>query len=128
MGPPGAGAATPGASEIAVHIDPSSTRVGMARVRLDVTETTLRGTELHGRYRIRVPLFPFKNDAGTIRLHSESLIDPGNDTHGTLVGTAHSDSGAAREVICTLGSDNSIDIKITMDTSIVTFKTKYRRL
>ena len=116
------------APAVAVRLDSSKTRVGLAQVHLDVTDLTLKGTELHGRYRIRVPLFPFKNDSGTIRLRAEDPIDLVNGIGSTLAGTAHSDSGIARDVLCTLGSGNSIQIGITLDKRIVTFTTKYQRL
>jgi len=116
------------APAFAVRVDPSKTRIGLAQVHLDVTELTLQGGELAGRYRIRVPLFPFKNDTGTIRLRSDGPFDPSRDVEGTLAGSAHSDSGIERDVLCTLSPDRSIDIAITMNDRIVTFRTKYRRL
>jgi hypothetical protein len=116
------------ATESAFRVDPSKTRVGFTRVHLDVSDLTLKGTELQGRYRIRVPLFPFKNDTGTIRLHTDGPIDLEREITGKLTGTANSDSGIARDILCTLGPDNSIDIGITLNTRTLIFKTKYQRL
>jgi len=116
------------AAESAFRVDPSKTRIGFARVHLDVSDLTLKGTELQGRYRIRVPMFPFKNDTGTIRLRTDGPIDLEREITGKLMGTANSDSGIARDILCTLGPDNSIDIGITLNTRVLTFKTKYQRL
>jgi propanediol utilization protein len=93
---------------------------------LDLRST---GTELKGRYRIRVPLRPSKNDSGTIELHLVDPIDRLQQAGGQIAGSAHSEvNGKTRSVACKVRPGGRLNIRISGEEHTLTFKTKYRPL
>lgn len=117
------------APEIDVRVDPSKTWVGLARVHLEVTDLRSAGSELTGRYRIRVPLAPSKNDSGTIVLKLAQPLDHLQEAGGEAAGNAHSEiNGKTRSVDCRIRPGGLISIRITTDDRTLRFKTKYRPL
>jgi hypothetical protein len=113
-----------GSSEgpISFRIEPTKTWVGVARVHLEVTDLQWTGGELVGRYSVRVPLIPSRNETGTIALEMHELQQlPG----GTLAGTAHNDRGQIHGVDCTIQAGNLIEIRITTEKRVMTFETRF---
>ena len=104
------------------RIEPSKTWVGVARVHLEVTELQWTGGELVGRYSVRVPLIPSRNETGTIALEMHELQQAPGDT---LVGTALNERGQLHGVDCTIQAGNLIEIRITTEKRVMTFETHY---
>ena len=124
---PYAATATSVAPEFDVQIEPSRTWVGFARVHLEVMELRSTASALKGRYRIRVPLRPSRNDFGTLELHLTEPLDQLQQAGGQIEGSAHSDvNGKTRDVECKIRPGGRLDIQITTDERTLTFKTKYR--
>ena len=109
-----------------LRIEPSHTRVGLARVYLEVSDLAMRGDRLTGRYRIRVPLLPSKNDVGSIQLTPPREA---GGAIGLLVGHAHSDDGGVRrDVSCEILDEETLRIDIFTDDRVLTFQTHYARI
>lgn len=114
-------------SEFDVWVDPSKTWVGIARVHLEVTDLRSSGSELTGRYRIRVPLAPSRNDSGTLELKLAQPLDHLQEAGGKAAGNAHSEvNGKTRSVDCRIRPGGLISIHVTTDDRTLKFKTKYR--
>ena len=121
------GAFRPAELRSGLRIEPARTRVGLASVHLEVSDLALHGNQLIGRYTIRVPLFPSKNDEGSIQLRAPRGAAGG--PLDTLVGQAQSDDGSAtREVICEVREGDVLRIAIATDDRVLTFWTRYTKL
>jgi len=108
-----------------VRVRPARTWVGIARVLLDVTDLSLTESALTGHYELRVPLAPYEDDRGAIRL---DLVRPLPDvlaSGGQLTGIVRSDFGKTHDVECTLEPDGSARIVVTTDKRVLSFKTRF---
>lgn len=120
------GSFRPSELEDGLRIEPSRTRVGLARVYLEVSDLAMRDDRLTGRYTIRVPLLPSKNDEGSIQL---TPPHEAGEPIGVLVGHAHSDEGGVRrDVSCEILDEDTLRIDIVTDDRILTFQTRYARI
>ena len=114
-------AATPG-----LKVERSRTRIGIARVVLNIDHLTLTDQGLKGDYAIRIPMAPFMDDFGTIQIpvtaRLQDAIAPGN----TLRGTASSrEDGRTHEVACTFTDDKNLRIVVTTPDRILSFEAPY---
>ena len=59
-----------------VELAPAKTRVGIARVNLQVSDLRLESIDrIVGTYEIRIPMAPWRNDRGAISLHAPESLD-----------------------------------------------------
>jgi hypothetical protein len=120
------GASTADAPHLAFSIEPSKTRVGIARVHLVVGELRLTEGVLEGSYSIRVPLRPSKNESGTIRLLVPVSLEQIRREGANLAGHAeNARDGERRGVICDVHGDGRIRIEITTDKRTLSFDSRY---
>jgi hypothetical protein len=108
-----------------IRVERAKTWVGIARVLLDVTDLSLTESALTGYYEIRVPLAPYEDDHGAIRL---DLVRPLPDVlarGGQLTGIVRSDFGKTHDVECTLEPDGRARIVVTTDKRVLSFKTRF---
>jgi hypothetical protein len=123
---PIAGSSVPQPSRIPVHIEPSSTRIGLAKVDLELTDMWLSGHAIEGRYAIRIPLLPFKNDSGTIRLEAPESFDSLRTTGGTLRGKARSvEDDRVHDVLCRIERDGTVQITVTTEHRTLRFNSRF---
>ena len=122
LAPFGATGADSAEGTLNFRIDPSKTWVGVARVHLEVTDLEWTGGELIGRYSVRVPMVPSRNETGTIALKMHELERTPGDT---FAGTALSHRGKVHDVDCTIHADNGLEIRITTEKRVMTFETRY---
>jgi hypothetical protein len=108
-----------------VTIDPSSTRVKIAKVNLFVTEVELTAHGLEANYRITVPMVPSKNDAGTLKLDSPMTIEELRQSGGNLTGLANSESGVIRAVLAEVEADGRLRIDIELERRTLSFETRF---
>ncbi|HXV77360.1 MAG TPA: hypothetical protein VD788_13660 [Candidatus Polarisedimenticolaceae bacterium] len=112
---------------VALSIEPSKTRVGLARVYLSIGELRWHDGMLEGRYTIRVPMSPSSNDSGTIRLHAPGSLEQIRRRGATLAGHAESaENGERSSVLCDVQRDGRLRIEITTDKRRLSFDTRYR--
>jgi hypothetical protein len=114
------------ASSEPLRIEPASTRVGVARVSLEISDLRLAGDRLHGTYRVRVPLAPAMNDRGSIEIDLEDSLGRTLAGLGTVAGVGRSAlDGRDHLVTCHFGPDRRVDIVIDTGDRILTFRTRY---
>ena len=108
------------------RIDNSMTWVGIARVHLEVENLRWVGESLNGRFRLRIPLAPKRNDSGILVLASDKSLDEVRLTGGTLVGSAQSQStGKIHSVVCDVQPDGTIHIRVTTEKRTLDFDSRY---
>lgn len=118
---------------VEVVIEPTSTTVFIASVSLRIEGLRLHGDRLVGRYSIRVPLRPSKNESGQIIL---PLTRPWDDTirGGLLEGLARADHiRHPRKILCEVFPAAETDrgrIRLAIDTGdhVLNFSSNYRLL
>lgn len=112
-----------------VRIDPTSTRVMVASVHLELGDLEADGEELTGAFQIRVPMFPWKDDHGQVRMRLGAPLRDVVRRGGVLEGEATSDSsGHVRQIHCEVRSDGSLRISVTMPDRVLEFDSRYRIL
>lgn len=112
-----------------VVVEPAKTRVGLARVLLDMEPLVLTDEGLLGAYSLRVPLAPFMDDSGTVEIplteKLSEIIEPGK----TLLGTATSrKNGRIHEVACTFEKAGQVQIVVTTQKRVLKFEAPYTLL
>lgn len=116
---------------VAIKIDDSRCFVGVAAVKLIVSELKPTDGNLVATYAIEVPLRKSSNDAGIIVLPIDDLsIAELSTSGGVLIGTACSDKKGAtpNKVICqVLPQENKgILLEITTDTRVLNFVSRFK--
>lgn len=118
--------ATPSTTPCSVRLEPSKTWVSLAPVYLDLGELELRGEELVGEFRVRVPLLPSHNDEGTVTLRPGASIDEIARNGGAFEGTALSRlTGDTRTVRCEARPDGTVRIAISTPQRTLRFESRY---
>jgi hypothetical protein len=117
---------TVGAAVRGLKVERAKTRIGIARVVLNIDHLTLTDQGLSGDYAIRIPLAPFMDDSGTIRIpvvdKLKDAVTPGN----TLRGTASSnEDGRTHEVACTFTDNQKVRIVVTTPDRVLSFEAPY---
>jgi hypothetical protein len=115
--------------DFSFKIDDSKCRVGIASVKLSVSELKPQDGKLVATYRIQVPLKKSENDTGQIVLPINVTVDELHQRGGVLTGTAHSDQKGKtpNKIICKISphSTKGIALEIITDTRTLNFKSRY---
>lgn len=110
-------------------IDDSKCRVGIASVKLSVSELKAKNGNLVATYSIHVPLKKSENDTGQIVLPINVTVEDLHKQGGVLIGTAYSDTKGTtpNKIICEIGpySTKGIALEIITDERILNFKSRY---
>ncbi len=107
-------------------MEPTRTRVGIAKVKLDVSQLDIVDDRITGDYRIEVPLAPMLNDRGTIDLALEERAERLLTDGGTVTGTGTSaEDGRIHPVVCTFFDDGEVTITIQTDRRKLSFHTRF---
>jgi hypothetical protein len=110
-----------------IRLSRAKTRVGLASVFLETSDLEVSGAELTGVYSIHVPLAPWKDDRGRIRLDMAAQVLAGRS--GMLRGSATSErDGRVHSVECTLEPDGDVGIVVTNDERTLVFAARYEGL
>lgn len=118
-------ASSVGATTRGMVVEPAHTRIGIARVVLSIDPLILTNEGLVGNYTIRIPLAPFMNDSGKIKIPMTDLNDiliPGSTIHGTA---SSREDGRVHEVTCTFKSSKKLRIIVTTPDRVLFFETPY---
>ena len=119
-------ATTASAATFGIKVERSKTRIGIAKVVLNIDHLTLTEQGLKGRYAIRIPLAPFMDDFGTIRIpvtnQLRDAVSPGNTLHGTA---SSSEDGRTHKVACTFTDSKNLRIVITTPDRVLAFEAPY---
>ena len=114
-------------SGVQLEIDPAKTRVGMSRVRLEITDVRLDDEGLEATYRLRNLFIEPKHDTGGIKLSSGQPLHRLLDSGGTLMGNGHSAVTGRKHVVrAQLRPDGTLRIDFQIGHRIMTFETHYR--
>ena len=109
-----------------IKVERAKTRVGIARVVLNIDHLTLTEQGLKGDYAIRIPMAPFMDDFGTIRIpvtqKLQEAISPGNTLHGTA---SSREDGRTHEVACTFQDSKKLRIVVTTPDRVLSFEAPY---
>ena len=130
-----ASVATPNAAllhswkECAFKIEDAKCRVGIASVKLSVSQLTPKDGNLVATYSIQVPLSQSSNDTGLIVLPIDVTVDELGQKGGVLRGMAYSNKKGAtpNAIVCEVRplTDKGIRLEITTDKRILNFKSSY---
>ena len=111
------------------HIEDSKCRVGIAAVKLSVSELVRSGENLVGEYKISVPLMESRNDHGRIILPLNYSVSELGASGGSLIGQAISNDceKAPSQIICEIipADNQAIRLAITTDERTLKFKSRY---
>ena len=115
--------------DFSFKIDDSKCRVGIASVRLSVSELKPQDGNLIATYSIHVPLKKSENDTGQIVLPINVSVGELHKQGGVLIGTAYSDQKGKNpnKIICQIGPDKTkgIALEIITDKRTMNFKSRY---
>lgn len=115
-----------GAAIRGIKVERAKTRVGLATVVLNIDHLTLTEQGLRGEYAIRIPLAPFMDDFGTIRIpvtdQLQDAVAPGNKLHGTA---SSREDGRTHEVACTFTDNKKVRIVVTTADRVLSFEAPY---
>jgi hypothetical protein len=119
-------ASTAGAANRSVVVERARTRIGIARVVLNMAPLTLTDAGLVGDYSLSIPLAPFMGDSGTVEIplteSTNETFAPGN----TLRGTATSrEDGRVHDVACTFKKSSKVRIVVTTPERVLSFEAPY---
>lgn len=118
--------------ELAFKINDSSFYIGIAVVRLSVSELRAVDGNLLGEYTIRVPMMRSKNDHGRIVLPLDATtVAELAENGGVLRGRAYSsvqDQDAPNGIVCEIHphDNQGIVLAITTDDRVLDFKSNYK--
>lgn len=116
-------------NSLAFRIEDSKTRVGIASVKLSVSELKPIDGALIGYYTIEVPLMSSKNDTGRIVLPIDMSVDQLGKKGGVLTGIAYSkhDTNIRNKIVCEIRpqDDQAIRLAITTADRTLNFESKY---
>ncbi|CAA6678214.1 MULTISPECIES: hypothetical protein [unclassified Lentimonas] len=115
--------------DFSFKIDDSKCRVGIASVKLSVSELKPLNGNLVATYSIHVPLKKSENDTGKIVLPIDVTVEDLHKQGGVLVGTAYSDTKGKtpNKIICEVGPNTTkgIILEIITDKRTLNFKSRY---
>jgi hypothetical protein len=109
-------------------IEDSQCRVGIASVKLSVSELTPKEGNLVASYSINVPLSQSSNDTGLIVLPIDLSVDQLGTHGGTLTGFAYSnkDGATPNTIICEVRPQDDQGIRLAIITKQRTLKFESR--
>ena len=115
-----------GALSRGLLVQTAKTRIGIAKVILEIDELSLTENGLIGEYEIRIPLAPFMDDHGSILIDMEQplvdAVNPGN----TLTGSASSvEDGRVHDVACTFLAGERVSIVVTTTERVLSFEAPF---
>lgn len=117
---------TAGAATRSVVVERARTRIGVARVVLNMAPLTLTDKGLVGEYALSVPLAPFMGDTGTVEIPlTRSLTEtvaPGMILRGTATSK---ENGQIHEVACTFKKSSKVRIVVTTPHRVLSFEAPY---
>jgi len=120
-GPVSAGFLSPGLS-----IQPARTRIGIAKVILQIDRLTVSNHSLDGDYFIRIPMAPFMDDRGSIHITLDQPLESAVTSGKTLTGSASSrEDGRTHPVACTFLKNRKISIVVTTPSRVLSFQAPY---
>ena len=104
---------------------PSQTKVGMAKVTLLVSDLAFEGDVLVGTYQIKIPLAPWRNDVGELRLFPDvpflDTLASGGVVNGNVL--SH-ENGRTHPVTCRIEADGTVNITVQTHERTLAFKTR----
>jgi hypothetical protein len=108
-------------------MEPAKTRVGMAKIKLHVSDLHRTAEDtLEGIYELRIPLAPWMNDRGEIRLSAPGSLDQEMVDGGRLNGSGRSVlDGRTHPIVCRFGPGGTVEIEITTPERNLAFQTNY---
>ena len=114
--------------QFSFKIDDTKCRIGIASVKLSVSELTPKDGNLVATYTIIVPLKQSENDSGLIVLPIDLTVDQLHEHGGMLRGKAHSlqKGKAPNTIICEIGPNNTKSIQLEIITRKRTLKFQSR--
>lgn len=114
-------------SNSGIRMDASRTRVGLARVTLQVADLMLDGNLLLGTYELKIPLAPMLNDRGTIQLPGVESLERLIRLGGRVTGSgSSSEDGRTHRVIANFQPGGRVDIMIDTGSRRLAFETRVR--
>ena len=115
--------------QFSFKIDDSKCRVGIASVKLSVSELKTKDGNLVATYTIQVPLKKSENDTGLIILPINVTVDELSKKGGVLRGKAYSyqKGKAPNTIICEIGpiENKGIQLEIITPKRTLNFKSRY---
>ena len=115
--------------DFSFKIDDSKCRVGIASVKLSVSELKPLDGNLVATYTINVPLKKSENDTGQIVLPINVSVEDIHKQGGVLTGTAYSDKKGKNpnKITCEIGSKTTkgIALEIITDKRTLNFTSRY---
>ena len=115
--------------EFAFKIEDTKCRIGIAAVKLSVSELKPKDGNLIATYTIQVPLSKSNNDSGLIVLPIDITVDELSKKGGVLRGKAysHEQDNTPNTIICEVGSieNKGIQLEIITDKRTLNFKSRY---
>lgn len=115
--------------QFSFKIDACKCRVGIASVKLSVSELKPKDGNLVATYTIHVPLNKSSNDSGLIVLPINITVDELSKNGGVLVGKAYSDQPGKtpNTITCQIGSieNKGIQLEIITDKRTLNFTSRY---
>lgn len=107
------------------EIERSDTRVGLAKVILDVEGLSISRDRVEGTYAIRIPLAPMMNDYGRISLKlnepMEQVIALGRVLRGSGLSV---EDGRVHGIECAFRPDGTVKITVTTPDRVLAFNSR----
>jgi hypothetical protein len=119
---------------VVIRVEDTETRIGIAKVRLQISPLKIENDRVTGKYRIRVPLLSSKNDDGLIDLEFRQELPVTFQKGGVLEGDGISTTfteDPPRGIICEILPDAASklagDIVLIIETTdrTIRFKSRY---
>mgnify|MGYP001595601229 CR=1 FL=1 len=115
--------------ELAFKIEDTKCRIGIAAVKLSVSELKPKDGNLIATYAINVPLSKSNNDTGLIVLPIDMTVDELSKRGGVLRGTAHSNKEGSppNTIICEVRplDNKGIILEIITSKRTLNFESRY---
>lgn len=107
------------------EIERSDTRVGFAKVILDVEGLSISRDRVEGTYAIRIPLAPMMNDYGRISLELNEPLEQAIALGRVLRGSGLSvEDGRVHGIECAFGPDGTVKITVTTPDRVLAFNSR----
>jgi hypothetical protein len=120
-------APVPAGDPAGLELLPSQTRVGMVKVKLLVSDLVFRDEGMIGNYEILIPLAPWRNDRGQLRLDLDRPLDRVMAEGGTVTGSGLSlENGRVHPITCRFATDGSVDITVRTHERTLAFKSRMK--
>jgi hypothetical protein len=108
-----------------VRLLPSQTHVGLAKVKLLVSDLAFEDDGMVGTYEIRIPLAPWRNDRGEVRFALNEPLEQVLASGGTVNGSGLSlENGRVHPITCRFTADGTVEITVRTHERTLAFKTR----